>query len=114
MWHQKEVKKMKEVQIKHPVKVVQFSYIEPFTGDLYLYCFMFEDSKQTLHSIDKFSKNGKSGNTYKKEEVFHYQYKKTVTNFETGAFESPNLPNQVLENAENYLKGYLISAVFSK
>jgi hypothetical protein len=101
----------KDVQITHPSKVVSFAYIDSDTRDLYTYFFMFENGTMKLHSIDKWVKNGKSGNTYKHEEIFHFEYKKTITNYETGEFEEPKIPVDVWENASNCLTGYLVNCL---
>jgi hypothetical protein len=107
--HNEEVKK--EVLVNHPMKIVSFAHIDIDNKDLYTYYFLYEMGKMKLHSIDVWRKNGKSGNTYKHEEIFHFEYKKTITNYETGEFEDPKIPVDVWRNASNCLTGYLVNSL---
>jgi len=101
----------KNVQIIHPPQTVSLAHIDSDTKDLYTYYFRFEIGKMKLHSIDIWRKNGKSGNTFKHEEIFHFEYKKTITNYQTGEFEEPKIPVDVWKSASNCLTGYLVNCL---
>jgi hypothetical protein len=100
-----------DFQITHHSKIVSFAHIDSDKRDLYIYYFIFENGAMKLKCIDKFAKNGKSGSTYKHEEVFHFEYKKKITNYETGEFEYPKIPADIWESASNCLKGYLVNCL---
>ena len=103
----RDFKFKEEVIIQHPMQVVSFAHIDSQTRDLYTYYFHIKNGKIMLHSIDKWMKNGKSGNTFKHEEVYHFEYKKTIANYETGEFEEPNVPDYVWKSARFYFIGYV-------
>lgn len=99
------------MKLELPIKIISFAYTEFSPECLYVYYFAIEDGKSSLHSIDKFAKNGKSGNGYKKEEVFHFAHKDAIYNYDTNTFESPKVPSIILENVSNYHKGFLFSEI---
>ena len=100
-----------DFKITHPLKIVSFSHIDINTMDLLIYYFSFKNGEIKLNSIDRYSKNGKSGNTYKKEEIFHFEYKKKIFNHKTCEFEEPEIPVVILEDASIFLKGYLVNKI---
>jgi hypothetical protein len=100
-----------DFQISHQSKIVSFAHIDSDKRDLYIYYFIFENGTMKLRSIYKWAKNGKTGKTYKYEEIFHFEYKKKITNYETGEFEDPKIPVDIWENASNCLKGYLVNCL---
>jgi hypothetical protein len=100
-----------ELVIQHPNQVVSFAHIDSDTRDLYTYYFHIENGKIKLHSIDKWAKNGKSGNTYKHEEIYHFEYKKTITNHVTGEFKEPEVPDYLWNAARFYFIGYVIDSL---
>lgn len=99
-----------ELEVSHNAQIVSFADIDN-NRDLYTYYFEVLNGKIRLHSIDKWVKNGKSGNTYKHEEIFHHEYKKKITNYKTGEFEEPNVPNHIWKYARRYLIGFIASCL---
>jgi len=95
------------MEINHAPQIVSFAHIDPNTKDLYTYYFQITKGKIWLHSIDKWEKNGRTGNGYKHEEVFHFEYKNTITNYETGEFEQPKVPEYLMNNAKLFFIGYV-------
>ena len=99
------------VTINHPIQIVSFAHIQQETRDLFTYYFQIENGKIKLHSIDQWVKKGNTGNTFKHQELFHCDYKKTVTNYETGEFEEPKVPDYIWRSARLYYVGYMIEHI---
>lgn len=95
---------MDKIDIIHPPKQLQLSHTDSDTKDLYQYTFTIDTGKIYLTHIDRFKKNGK---TYRKEEYYHWQYKTKITNFETGEFEEPKVPDYLWEIVRLYFVGYV-------
>lgn len=72
-----------------------------------IYHFTINNGEISVISIDHYLKNGKSGNTYKHIEYYHYQYKTKITNYDTGDFEEPIIPDYLWEIARLYFVGYV-------
>ena len=98
-----------EVTINHPMQIVSFAHIDTESRDLYTYYFQVENAEIKIHSIDKWAKTSKNGNTYKHEEVFHFEYKKTITNYKTGEFEKPKIPERIWKDVRLYFIGYVVN-----
>jgi hypothetical protein len=94
-----------DFEIKHPPKIVSFAYTDNDTKDLFTYYFHVINGQINLHSIDKFAKKG---NSYKKEEIYHHLYRKSITNYETGDFEEPIVPEDVFKAANYFFAGYVV------
>ena len=100
-----------DFNITHPLQIVSFAHIDAETRDLFTYYFQVENAKIRLHSIDAYRSNGKKGNTYKHEEIFHFEYKKTITNYSSGLFEQPEVPDEIWKSVGCYLKGFLVNSL---
>ena len=98
------------MKIEHDLELVSFAHIDE-NRDLYTYYFEIENTKIKLHSIQVWRKNGNSGKTYKHEEIYHYQYKNSIYNYETDEFENPEIPETIKKYIENYRLGFLVSNV---
>lgn len=96
-----------EVEITHAPQIISFAHIDNKTKDLYTYYFRINNGKIKPHSIDVWRKNGKSGNTYKHEEIYHFEYKKKVLNTETNEFETPKIPDHLWKCARLYYIGFI-------
>lgn len=97
------------IRIIHDKQIVSFAHIDR-KANLFTYYFELNEGKLTLHSIDKWVKNGKTGNTYKHEEIYHYEYKNWIL-LENGDYGKPVVPEEVLKSAECYRIGYLQSCL---
>jgi len=102
---------MEKVEIIHDPKIISIAYSDK--NDLYIYYFLFKNGVKKLHSIYVFNKNGKNGVTYKRGEIYHFQFKNGITNYETGEINEPYIPDVVLETASNCLSGFLMD-LFNK
>lgn len=98
-----------DIQIIHDRQVVSFAHMDG-ERNMYTYWFELDDGKLTLHSIDKYVKNGKAGTTYKHEEVYHYEYKNWIL-LDNGDYGKPRIPEDVLKAAKCYRMGYLQSCL---
>lgn len=99
--------KESEVEIAHAPQIISFAHIDNDTRDLYTYYFRINNGIIKPHSIDVWRKNGKTGNTYKHEEIYHHEYKKKVLNITTGEFESPVIPEHLWKCARLYFIGFI-------
>jgi len=96
----------------HLIHDKQVFSIAHMNGDRNMYTYWFElaEGKLKVHSIDRFTKNGKSGTTYKHEEIYHHEYKNWIL-LENGDYGKPDIPEEVMRHAEYYRKGYLQSCL---
>ena len=96
-----------EVDFNHTKKVLSLAHLDVINMIQCVFHFSIYNGEISLMSIDHYVKNGKSGNTYKHTENYHYQYKTKITNFETGDFEEPIVPDYLWEIARLYFVGYV-------
>ena len=94
------------LHIMHDKQIISFAYINYDNRILYTYYFELDDGQIKLHSIDAWVKNSINGNTYKHEEIYHFEYKNRIL-LENGEFGKPKIPADVLKWAECYRIGYL-------
>jgi hypothetical protein len=101
---------MKKIKIQHDLLLISFAKYDE-ENNLKIFSYNIENGKINLHSIDKYVKNGKNGKTLKKEEIYHFKYKNSIYNYETNEFEIPEIPREIRESVENYLRGFILNYI---
>lgn len=96
------------MNIEHNEKLICVHDFSP-NGDFFLYFFTLKNGGLSIHSIESYGARGKS-NTYKKEELFHFGYKR-IFDHEKGVFVEPVIPNHVMEMAEMFKLSFIIKSI---
>jgi hypothetical protein len=83
---------------------------ELHSSDVMVYYFEISLGVAELKSIEKFESRSAKGNTYNRVEIYHYSRQNlSCFNHETGEFEEIKIPDTVIQQVNNYLKGSVIN-----